>query len=218
MRKRAKSVPQAEQMEPLPVKSTRIKKWIPRNASQLRCWNLITDSTITIIIGPAGAAKSHTAMSWAIDAVNRKQFERIVCTRPVVEAEENLGWLPGDIGAKLQPFMRPLFDIAGKYDDSPIIETVPFAYMRGLTFENSICILDEAQNATKRQLKLYLSRMGYGSKMIITGDTAQFDIRDSGLVDVANAIADIDGVGVFQFTNADICRHPLVGKILDRLP
>ncbi len=217
MRKRTKDVLK-EHPAVVPSKPTKLRKWVPRNASQTRCWNTITDNTVTIILGPAGAAKSHTAMSWAIDAVSKNQFERIVCTRPIVESEESLGWLPGDIDTKLQPFMRPLFDIAGKYDDAPELLVVPFAYMRGLTFENSICILDEAQNATKRQLKLYLSRMGYGSKMIITGDTAQFDIRDSGLVDVANAISEIEGVGIFQFTNSDICRHPLVGKILDRLP
>jgi len=191
---------------------------MPRNANQTRCWNSINENTVTFITGPAGCAKSHTAMSWAIDAVSKKQYEKIICTRPVVEAEgESLGWLPGDLGAKLQPFMRPLFDIAGKHEASPVIETIPYAYMRGLTFENSICVLDEAQNSNKKQLKLYLSRLGYGSKMVITGDLDQVDIYDSGLGEVINALRGVEGVGVFEFTNADICRHPIVGRILDRL-
>lgn len=196
---------------------SRVRRWKPKNEAQQRCWDTITSNTVTFITGPAGTSKTHTAVCWALEAVRLEQYKRIVLTRPVVTATEDLGYLPGDVNQKVSPFHRPQTEIAGKVDKTIPIEMTPLAFLRGVTLEDCVCIGDEFQNATKNQLKLYLSRLGMGSKMLVCGDSDQADIRESGLYDVAKAMTGIDDIGVFEFTKADIVRHPLIGKMLDRL-
>jgi phosphate starvation-inducible PhoH-like protein len=172
---------------------------------------------VTLILGPAGSAKTFVATSWAVSAVEKGLYERIVMTRPVVEATESLGYLPGDIASKVQPYMRPMTDTVAKIKSKePIIDTIPLAFMRGITLENCVGLLDEAQNCNAKQLKLYLTRLGENAKLIISGDTDQVDVNDSGLWAVANKLRGLDGVGVFEFAHVDIVRHPLVGAMLDR--
>jgi len=214
MRKRSKVDPQ-DTGEFVPA--ARGRQWKPKNAAQSRLWDTITANTVTFVLGPAGTAKTHTSMAWALDAVRRSQYERIVLTRPIVTATEDLGFLPGDITSKISPFHRPQTEIAGKIDKTIPIEMVPLAFLRGVTLEDSICIGDEFQNATANQLRLYLSRLGGGSKMVVCGDTAQSDIHSSGLYAVAKAMIGLEDVGVFEFTDDDIVRHPLIGSMLNRI-
>lgn len=190
----------------------------PINEAQRNAFNTIDINNITFLLGPAGTAKTHTATAYAILLAHAKQYEKVVFTRPVVEANESLGFLPGSVEEKIAPYMTPLKMCAEKIGKEAIkIETIPIAYLRGVTFENSINILDEAQNCTRSQLKLYLTRYGKNSKMIICGDTSQLDIKNSGLAQVAEQLKDIRGIGVFYFRNEDCVRHPLVEMISSRL-
>lgn len=194
------------------------KRFRAKNEAQARLWDYIGENTVTFILGPAGTAKTYCATSWAVSAVEKDLYDRIVMTRPVVEATESLGYLPGDIASKVQPYMRPMTDTIAKVKSKePIIDTIPLAFMRGITLENCVGLLDEAQNCNEKQLKLYLTRLGENAKMIISGDTDQVDVNDSGLWAVANKLRGLDGVGVFEFTHADIVRHHLVGAMLERL-
>lgn len=189
----------------------------PASKAQSEAWTIIDNSLITFLIGPAGTSKTHTAVAWAINAVRKEYYQKIAFTRPVVEACESLGWLPGDIDHKLAPYMLPLKVCAEKVGkDNIIIDTFPIAYLRGVTFEHCVCILDEAQNCTRAQLKLYLTRFGKGCKMIICGDSSQSDIHNSGLYKVATELTDINGINVFKFTKEDNVRHPLVQLIVDK--
>ncbi len=186
----------------------------------------IQDNTITFGVGPAGTGKTYLAMAMGITAFKNNEVSRIILTRPVVEAGEKLGFLPGDLQSKIDPYLRPLYDalydIMGmetflKNMERGAIEIAPLAYMRGRTLDNSFIILDEAQNTTKEQMKMFLTRIGFGSKVIITGDTSQIDLphgKKSGLADALNILNDIDDIGISVLTNKDVVRHKLVAKIV----
>lgn len=194
------------------------RRFRPLNRSQQIAYDTIGQYDITFLVGPAGTAKTHTATAWAIEAIKSGNFEKAIFTRPIVEACESLGWLPGTIDEKIAPYMAPLnicADKAGRADVK--IESAPIAYLRGVTFENSVAILDEAQNCTRSQLKLYLTRFGRGSKMIICGDSSQSDIKLSGLDLMIKDLCGLDGIGVHTFLASDTVRHPLVERIINRL-
>lgn len=186
----------------------------------------INENTVTFGVGPAGTGKTYLAMAMGITAFKNNEVSRIILTRPVVEAGEKLGFLPGDLQSKIDPYLRPLYDalydIMGmdtflKNMERGAIEIAPLAYMRGRTLDNSFIILDEAQNTTKEQMKMFLTRIGFGSKVVITGDTTQVDLpygKKSGLQDAVNILKDIDDIGISTLTNKDVVRHKLVAKIV----
>ena len=182
---------------------------------------------ITFGIGPAGTGKTYLAVAAAVDALERDVVQRIVLTRPAVEAGERLGFLPGDLAQKIDPYLRPLydalydllgFDRTQKLFEKQAIEIAPLAYMRGRTLNNAFIILDEAQNTTPEQIKMFLTRIGFGSRAVITGDTTQVDLprhQKSGLVEASLVLAEVRGIGFTHFTSADVVRHPLVARIVE---
>ena len=182
---------------------------------------------ITFGIGPAGTGKTYLAVAMAINALKNKDVEKIVLARPAVEAGERLGFLPGDLQEKVDPYLRPLYDalydILGReatlrLKEKETIEVVPLAYMRGRTLDNSFIILDEAQNATKEQMKMFLTRMGFGSKVIVTGDITQIDLprgKRSGLIDAIHILKGVEGMAFCTLTDTDVVRHPLVRRIVN---
>ncbi|MBI4115704.1 MAG: PhoH family protein [Candidatus Omnitrophica bacterium] len=186
----------------------------------------IQHNDIVISIGPAGTGKTYLAMAAAIDALKKKQVARIVLTRPAVEAGESLGFLPGDLYAKINPYLRPLYDAlyemvefeeAARYIERGIIEVAPLAYMRGRTLNDAFVILDEAQNSTHSQMKMFLTRLGFSSKAVITGDITQIDLpggKHSGLVESQTILASIKGIKFVHLTEKDVVRHPLVQEII----
>ena len=177
-------------------------------------------------IGPAGTGKTYLAMAAAVASLTNKEVDRIILTRPAVEAGEKLGFLPGDIVAKVDPYLRPLYDAlhdmleierVQKLTERGIIEVAPLAFMRGRTLNDSFVILDEAQNTTVEQMKMFLTRLGFGSKAVITGDITQIDLpfaKPSGLVEAQKILRDIEGIEFVNFTEADVVRHPLVQEII----
>ncbi len=187
----------------------------------------IRKNDITFGIGPAGTGKTYIAVAMAINALKNKDVEKIVLARPAVEAGERLGFLPGDLQEKVDPYLRPLYDalydILGReatlrLKEKETIEVVPLAYMRGRTLDNSFIILDEAQNATKEQMKMFLTRMGFGSKVIVTGDVTQVDLprgKRSGLEDATRILRDVEGIAFCRLTDSDVVRHPLVRRIVN---
>ncbi|MBF8982002.1 PhoH family protein [Lutibacter sp. B2] len=197
-----------------------------KTIGQKKYSDAIKNNDIVFGIGPAGTGKTYLAMAMAVNAFKNKKVGRIILTRPAVEAGESLGFLPGDLQEKVDPYLRPLYDalydILGgetflKYKERGLIEVAPLAYMRGRTLENAFIILDEAQNTTKEQMKMFLTRLGVGSKAIITGDITQIDLpkgRESGLRQIINILNDIEGVS-FQFLDeSDVVRHSLVQRII----
>ena len=188
--------------------------------------SLIEDFVITFGIGPAGTGKTYIAVAKAVSYFKEKQVDKIVLTRPVVEAGERLGFLPGDLQSKIDPYLRPLYDIMeeiigmehlSKYIERKKIEIVPLAYMRGRTLSKSFIILDEAQNTTKTQMKMFLTRLGNSSKMVITGDITQIDLlnkKESGLLDAITILKDVKEIATCNFSRKDIVRHELVRKII----
>ena len=186
----------------------------------------IRDNTVVIAIGPAGTGKTYLAVAMAVDAFRRKEVSRIILTRPAVEAGEKLGFLPGDLQMKVDPYLRPLYDALGdmlgmenyqKYLERGVIEIAPLAYMRGRTLDDAFIILDEAQNTTPEQMKMFLTRIGFGSKAVITGDVTQIDLPDgkrSGLKDAAKVLKNIEGLDFSYLSDKDVVRHPLVQKII----
>lgn len=184
-------------------------------------------SDIVFGIGPAGTGKTYIAVAMAIQALKNKDVEKIILARPAVEAGERLGFLPGDLQEKVDPYLRPLYDalydILGRdaslrLKEKETIEVVPLAYMRGRTLDNAFIILDEAQNATKEQMKMFLTRMGFGSKVVVTGDITQIDLprgRRSGLIDAVNVLKDVEGIAFCHLTDSDVVRHPLVRRIVN---
>lgn len=198
----------------------------PKTIGQKRYCNMIADNTITIGVGPAGTGKTYLAVAMAVTAFRSKQINRIILTRPAVEAGEKLGFLPGDLQSKVDPYLRPLydalFDMLGaetyqKYVERGNIEVAPLAYMRGRTLDDSFIILDEAQNTTSEQMKMFLTRLGFNSKMVITGDITQVDLprgAKSGLKDCIKILKNIEGIGSCTFDERDVVRHRLVQDII----
>ena len=185
----------------------------------------IKKNTVVFGVGPAGTGKTYLAVCMAVSAFKAKQVERIVLTRPAVEAGEKLGFLPGDLQEKVDPYLRPLYDALqellgaetySKLMERNMIEVAPLAYMRGRTLTNAFIILDEAQNTTKEQMKMFLTRMGEGSKTVVTGDVTQIDLdgKDSGLVHAAKILDGVEGIQVCRLTAKDVVRHPLVMRII----
>lgn len=196
-----------------------------KTSGQKRYVDAIRDNVITFGLGPAGTGKSWLAIAMAVQALQTKSVQRIILTRPAVEAGERLGFLPGDLMAKLDPYLRPLYDAlhdmvgaegALKLAEKQIVEVAPLAYMRGRTLNNSFIILDEAQNATPEQIKMFLTRIGFGSKVVVTGDTTQVDIPDnrSGLVGLENILQDIEGLAFVHLGTRDVVRHRIVADIV----
>ncbi len=206
--------------------TARGKKITPKTHGQRAYVESVRKNGIVFCIGPAGTGKTYLAMAMAVAALKAKQVGRIVLTRPAVEAGERLGFLPGDLQDKVDPYLRPLYDalydilgteIYERYSEKGVIEVAPLAYMRGRTLDDSFIILDEAQNTTPEQMKMFLTRMGFGSKMIITGDVTQIDLprgRYSGLRQVEQVLGDVKGVDFIHLSNSDVVRHELVQRII----
>jgi phosphate starvation-inducible PhoH-like protein len=197
-----------------------------KNSSQKLAWNAFQQHDILFLVGPAGAGKTFLTTAFAVEQLKEGSKRSLILTRPIKEAGEKLGFLPGDFNEKVDPYMQPLYDSLSKLvgREGPeravidaAIEVAPLAYLRGRTFEKAICVLDEAQNCTKTQLKMYLTRLGEDSKMIINGDMSQCDIPDSGLQEVIDVVSKINGVGVIEFTSSSVVRHRVVRDIVDLL-
>jgi phosphate starvation-inducible PhoH-like protein len=198
----------------------------PRTDGQARYVRAMQENDLTFCIGPAGTGKTYLAVGMATNLLRQGQVKRIVLVRPAVEAGERLGFLPGDIVAKVNPYLRPLFDALNdmmepeqvkRYMENDIIEIVPLAYMRGRTLNQAVIILDEGQNTTIPQMKMFLTRMGNGSKIIVTGDVTQVDLprqMRSGLIDAVHRLRDLDQIAIIYLNESDIVRHPLVQKIV----
>ena len=210
----------------LNIVSNRGRTIRPKTANQKRYVDAIDDHTITFGIGPAGTGKTYLAMAMSVAALQAKKVNKIVLTRPAVEAGESLGFLPGTLSEKIDPYLRPLFDALNDMIDidsiprlmqSGIIEVAPLAYMRGRTLNDAFIILDEAQNTTAEQMKMFLTRLGFGSKMVITGDVTQIDLpngQNSGLKVVRDILKDIDDIAFLELTAEDVVRHRLIGDIV----
>ncbi len=198
-----------------------------KTVGQKKYVEAIKNNTVTFGIGPAGTGKTYLAVALAVSAYKCKQVEKIILTRPAVEAGEKLGFLPGDLQTKVDPYLRPLYDALqemfglenyAKLMERGVIEIAPLAYMRGRTLSDSFIILDEAQNTTKEQMKMFLTRMGEGSKVVITGDVTQIDLPDgkkSGLKFAAEILKDIEDIAVINLSHKDVVRHPLVMRIIE---
>ena len=198
----------------------------PKTLGQKKYVDSIREGMITFGLGPAGTGKTYLAMAMAITAFKNNEVNRIILTRPAIEAGEKLGFLPGDLQQKVDPYLRPLYDalyeIMGaenfmKNMEKGLIEVAPLAYMRGRTLDNAFIVLDEAQNTTPEQMKMFLTRIGYSSKAVITGDVTQIDLTEgkrSGLMEATRILSGIEGIGQITLTNKDVVRHPLVQKII----
>ncbi len=198
-----------------------------RTATQAQYLNNIAAHDITFGIGPAGTGKTYLAVACAVDALERSSVQRIVLTRPAVEAGERLGFLPGDLAQKIDPYLRPLYDAlydlmgydkVQKAFERNALEIAPLAFMRGRTLSNAFVILDEAQNTTPEQMKMFLTRIGFGSRAVVTGDVSQIDLprgSASGLIEAERILRRVQGIAVTRFTSADVVRHPLVARIVD---
>ena len=198
----------------------------PKTIGQKEYIKSVLHNTVTIGVGPAGTGKTYLAVAAAVAAFRDKQINRIILTRPAVEAGERLGFLPGDLQSKVDPYLRPLydalFDMLGaetyqKYLERGNIEVAPLAYMRGRTLDDSFIILDEAQNTSREQMKMFLTRLGFGSKIVITGDVTQIDLPDgkpSGLREAMRVLKKVEGIGICELTNADVVRHVMVQRIV----
>lgn len=199
-----------------------------RTSGQKRAWDLLGEHDVSFLLGSAGSGKTFLAMAYAINAILSQTHSNIILTRPIVDAGEKLGFLPGTFGDKVNPYMQPLFDtmdtLLGKFSSkreviNKSVSLAPLCYMRGRTFNDAVCILDEAQNATYTQLKLFLSRFGRNTKVIITGDLHQSDLPFSPapLGEVVEKLKGTSGIGSLQFNHGDVVRHPLVSAILKKL-
>jgi phosphate starvation-inducible PhoH-like protein len=198
------------------------------NQAQKMAWSAFEQHDVLFLLGPAGCGKTHLSCAFALTEVLAKRKQNIFMTRPIVEAGESLGFLPGELADKIDPYMRPMNDCIDKCvgKDSPqrerinrVLEVAPLAYMRGRTFDDAVCIFDEAQNASLNQLKMFLTRFGKNTKIIITGDPRQSDLPGENvpLVDVVRRLENLAGIGVVRFKHGSIVRHPLVGRIIEQL-
>jgi phosphate starvation-inducible PhoH-like protein len=199
----------------------------PRGKNQLGYVQSIKSHDINFGIGPAGTGKTYLAVACAVEALSNEEVKRILLVRPAVEAGEKLGFLPGDLAQKVDPYLRPLYDAlydmlgfeqVGRLMDKQIIEVAPLAFMRGRTLNHSFIILDESQNTTKEQMKMFLTRIGFGSTAVVTGDTTQIDLpreNQSGLIHIQKVLKEVKGIGFTQFTSEDVVRHPLVQRIVE---
>lgn len=225
--KKGKGAQMAEAMEDVVAVTHKGKPISCKTVSQKEYIKAIRDNTITICTGPAGTGKTYLAMALAVTALKRKEISRIILTRPAVEAGEKLGFLPGDLQEKVDPYLTPLYDALGEFlgeekyaklEERGIIEAAPLAFMRGRTLKDSFIVLDEAQNCTISQMKMFLTRLGENSKMVITGDVTQTDLprnTKSGLQHAVDLLGGIDGIAAHSFERKDVIRHPLVQKIID---
>jgi len=216
--------PNAQQGVALRTKKGMIR---PRGANQQRYVKAILDNDINFGVGPAGTGKTYLAVACAVDALEREQVRRILLVRPAVEAGEKLGFLPGDLAQKIDPYLRPLYDAlyemlgfeyVARLIEKQVIEIAPLAYMRGRTLNNSFIILDESQNTTQEQMKMFLTRIGFGSTAVITGDITQVDLprgTKSGLAHVIEVLKDVNGISFTHFKPKDVVRHPLVQRIVE---
>ena len=216
----------AEDLNTILIK-TKKKNIYPRSANQLKFVNLIKDKDLVFAVGPAGTGKTYLAVACAVEALLKKEISKIILSRPAVEAGERLGFLPGDLKEKIDPYLRPLYDALNdlipsktleRYLENNTIEIAPLAFMRGRTLENSYIILDEAQNTSSMQMKMFLTRLGKNSKMVIAGDSTQVDLtrgEKSGLKEILNIMPRIDEIGKVLFKKDDITRHSLVTKIVE---
>jgi len=221
---RARGAPGTKGDSPLLTRRSDLHGRTPRQRQYIQN---ILEHDITFAIGPAGTGKTYLAVACAVDALERDTVKRIVLVRPAVEAGERLGFLPGDLAQKVDPYLRPLydalydllgFDKAGKLFERGAIELAPLAYMRGRTLNHSFVILDEAQNTTPEQMKMFLTRIGFGSKAVVTGDITQIDLargQKSGMVAAQKILADVRGIAFSAFKSDDVVRHPLVQRIVD---
>ncbi len=217
----------AMEEEDVPTLQTRRTDLRPRTPTQAAYLDNIAAHDISFGIGPAGTGKTYLAVACAVDSLERSAVQRIVLTRPAVEAGEKLGFLPGDLGQKVDPYLRPLYDAlydlmgydrVQKAFERNAIEIAPLAFMRGRTLNNAFVILDEAQNTTPEQMKMFLTRIGFGAKAVVTGDVSQIDLPKgqlSGLIDAERVLKRVKGISVTRFTSADVVRHPLVARIVD---
>jgi len=221
------SNPRDANSEAEPALITRRRDLHARTPHQVQYLRQIREHDITFGIGPAGTGKTYLGVACAVDAFERDAVKRIVLVRPAVEAGERLGFLPGDLTQKVDPYLRPLYDAlydlmgfekVGKLFERGSIEVAPLAYMRGRTLNHSFIILDEAQNTTPEQMKMFLTRIGFGTKAVITGDVTQIDLargQRSGLVDAQDILAEVRGIAFTRFTSEDVVRHPLVARIVN---
>lgn len=202
------------------------RRIVPRTPGQSRYVQTVRSHALTLAVGPAGTGKTYLAVALAVEALKHKHIRKIVLVRPAVEAGESLGFLPGDLQAKINPYLRPLldalhemidYDLIKRFMEQDVIEVIPLAYMRGRTLNEAFIILDEAQNATVAQMKMFLTRMGMDSRIVVSGDVTQVDLRAgtrSGLVDALHRLRGIEGIGVARLTGSDIVRHRLVQEIV----
>lgn len=207
-------------------RSNRGREIRPKTAGQRAFVESIERNTLTFGIGPAGTGKTFLAVVMAVRALRSREVARVVLSRPAVEAGEKLGFLPGDLKEKVDPYLRPLYDslrelledaVVDRYLERSVIEVAPLAYMRGRTLSDAFVILDEAQNATREQLKMFLTRLGSGSRMVVNGDITQIDLPSgatSGLLDAPRRFEDVDDIGIVRLNETDVVRHPLVSKII----
>ncbi len=218
------SRPQERTME---INTKRGGAVVARGDNQVQYIKNILNHDISFGLGPAGTGKTYLAVACAVNALETERVSRIILTRPIVEAGEKLGFLPGDLAQKVHPYLRPLYDAlhemlgidqVGQLIERDIIELAPLAYMRGRSLNDSFIILDEAQNTTSEQMKMFLTRIGFNSKAVITGDTSQIDLpnrRDSGLIHASEILKDVNGISFTQFQPSDIVRHPLVQSVVE---